>query len=464
MGLRSILSSVVRFLRYVFSVAGDALNFGGRRMETIARVAWLPVALLLVANMAAIFGYLSVISGRVITFEDVPTFFSAQLQFARLAASGFEKNPEAMWAITIANLTVQTLLVSSFMAPLIRYAGLGEKPAPGAVRAPFGPDQLRFIVSGLVSFLFVSVLVFGPVAAVSYYSLSYIADAMAQTLASFPDPDSLHTIELTTAGASLAEQGMSWVYEHAMPLAFVTPFALLVWLIMFLHFHPRNRPAAPERGNVILRGLTTLIISALMLFAGYQLLAGLVVSQFQASATTLGAMTNLASTFKLDLPAAREGLELLLNTPAGRLVAFGAVWLLLLNYFSLRLYPYTGVAVCRKSLALGGTLSVSRGWKILRLWAVITAIAALLYFVQAYLINVMLLQIIAPVVLERLLTLTTITTRLVNSGVTAEWVMPTFVWIWNITKIIINVLWSFFSFGVAAGLYGRLYRESEAGA
>ena len=37
----------------IFSVVGEALNFGGRRMETIARVAWLPLLLSMIATMAA---------------------------------------------------------------------------------------------------------------------------------------------------------------------------------------------------------------------------------------------------------------------------------------------------------------------------------------------------------------------------------------------------------------------------
>ncbi len=446
----------------IFSIIGEALNFGGRRMETIARVAWLPIVLSLLTNMVAVFGYLSVIVGRVITFEDVPTLFAAERELGRLAAQGFQTNPEAMWAITLAAVAIQTLLVASFMAPLIRYAGLGEKPAPGAIRAPFGPDQIRFIVSGLAGFLFVSVLVFGPVAAVSYYALSYIADALSQTVATFPDPESLHTIELTTVGASVAEQGMSWVYNHALPAAFVAPFAVLLWLLLFFHFHPRNRPAAPERGNAILRGLATFIITAALLLVGYRFLSSLMVVQFQSSTNFLGMLSGVASAAKLDLSSLREGVALLLNSPAGRLLAFGTVWFFLLNYLSLRLYPYTGVAVCRKSLALGGTLKLSRGWNILRLWVIVTIISMLLAFIQLYLVNVLLLQVIIPTVWRYLFNLTAISTRLVNSGVTADWVLPTFVWIWNITKIVINLVLSFFSFGVAAGLYGRLYRESEA--
>ena len=38
----------------IFPVVGAALNFGGRRMETTARVAWLPIVLSMIASMAPI--------------------------------------------------------------------------------------------------------------------------------------------------------------------------------------------------------------------------------------------------------------------------------------------------------------------------------------------------------------------------------------------------------------------------
>ena len=55
-----------------------------------------------------------------------------------------------------------------------------------------------------------------------------------------------------------------------------------------------------------------------------------------------------------------------------------------------------------------------------------------------------------------------VSTKLVNSGVGADWVLPLFIWIWNGIKILANVFWAFFSYGVIAGLYGRLYRDSES--
>ena len=110
----------------IFSVVGEALNFGGRRMETIARVAWLPLLLSMIATMAAVFAMASVIAGQVITFSDIPSFSVAQQQVDKFAARGFQNNPTAMWTISLASVAVQTVLTASFMAPLIRYAGLGE--------------------------------------------------------------------------------------------------------------------------------------------------------------------------------------------------------------------------------------------------------------------------------------------------------------------------------------------------
>ena len=184
----------------IFSVTGEALNFGGRRMETIMRVAWLPVVLLLVLNMTTVFAYLSVIEGEVITFTEARTFVVAQQYLAQHIAQGFAQSPNEMWLITIINVVLQSLLIASFMAPLIRYAGLGEKPRPGVLRLAFGPDQIRYIISGIFSFLIIAVLILAPIMSATFYVAKYIIAALSQTMASFPDPNSLHTIELTTAG------------------------------------------------------------------------------------------------------------------------------------------------------------------------------------------------------------------------------------------------------------------------
>ena len=425
----------------IFSVTGEALNFGGRRMETIARVAWLPVVMLLIVNMTTVFAYLSVIAGQPITFAEISTFTRAQQLVVQFAERGFEKSPNAMWAITAGNVVMQTLLIASFMAPLIRYAGLGERPAPGVVKLAFGPDQLRFIISGALSFLFIVVLVLAPIMAATFYVAKYIIAALSQTVASFPDPDSLHTIELTTAAESLTARGGAWIYDLAIPSAAAAPFALLLWLVVLFHFHPRNRPAIRGR-NVFLRGLVTLLVTGGFLAGGYWFLREQILQIF-APVAALG----------------QEPGQILEQTPLNTKLLFGVVIYFLVSYFNLRLYPYPGVSVCRKSLLLGNTLKASRGWDIIRLQIILVLIGMFLLIVQ-YAINSHAMGWILQA-LSVLYQAVASYTRLLSSGVTGEWVAPLFVWIWNGIKILVNVFWTFFSYGVVAGLYGRLYRESE---
>lgn len=424
----------------VFSVTGEALNFGGRRMETIMRVAWLPVALLLVVNMATVFAYLSVIAGKIITFADIASFQQAQMLLAQHADRGWSQNPSAMRAITIGNFVIQALLISSFMAPLIRYAGLGEKPRPGVVRLAFGPDQLRFIFAGLFSFLFVAVLIFAPIATTTFFALKYIFEALTQTMAHFPDPNSLHTIQLITAAESLAEKGASWVHYLGLPVILFVPFILALWVLAFLHFHPSNRPFAEGEGNPFLRAIVTLIVVTVVIGAIYLLFGPVILQAVNALTAGVGANAGAAA-------------------PIAAAVIAGIAACLLISYFSLRLFPYPGVAVCRKSLTLGRTLSVSRGWNIIRLQIILLLVAIFLLAVQLLINSYFLVWILQTI--SALYQAADASSRLVNNGVTGEWVRPVFIWIWNAVKVLINIFWTFFSYGVAAGLYGRLYRESE---
>jgi len=424
----------------MFSIIGEALNFGGRRLELIARVAWLPVLLLLIVDMATTFAYLSVIAGKTITFAEINTFFQAKQSYAQFAQRGWTTSPGQMATIAGVNVVVSIILISSFLAPLIRYAGLGERPGPGLVRLPFGPDQLRFIVTGLASALFVVVIAVLPTAGAGFFVMQYIVEAMSQTMASFPDPESLHTIELVTSGQAIAARGGAWFYDLALPLAAAAPFALIVWLLGVIHFHPRNRPNAGEGGNMILRAFVVLVIAGALVGSVYGFLR-------------IAAMQSMSQSPQT------AGLESFTGTGVNSLLVFATIALILVGYLNLRLFAWPGVAVCRRSMALGRTSQVTRGWNIIRLPVIMALIGAFL-FAAVIAIN----TIILPMVLSTLNLLfqaTETSTRLVNSGVKGEWVFPLFVWIWNFFKIAVNFLWTFYSYGVVAALYGRLYRESE---
>jgi hypothetical protein len=330
------------------------------------------------------------------------------------------------------------------MAPLTRYSGLGEKPAPGVVRLAFGPDQIRYVLAGFFSYFFVVLLIFTPIIAASYYALQYIGEAMSQTMARFPDEESLHTIEFITLKETLAQGSAAWIVDLAAPLALIPPLAFVLWLLAFLHFHPRNRPFAPARRRPIARALAALIAVVAIVSFGFFFIREQIVNFIQSAAVIGGG-------------AAPD----VFSAPENAVLLFGVIVYLLLSYFNLRLFAYPGIAVCRKSMGLGQTLKVSRGWDLIRLQIVLIVIGAILFAVQTVVINFAFLQQILPAMINQLFLLAIVSTRLVNSGVTADWVQPVFVWSWNIAKILVNLFWAFYAYGVTASLYGRLYQESE---
>ncbi len=428
----------------ILSVLGEALNFGGRRMATIMRVAWLAVLLLLIVDMASVYAYLSVIAERVITFAEVGSFLTAQQLFGRFATRGWTEHWELMAVITAVSLFVQVILVSTFMAPLIRLAGLGERPGPGLVRLPFGPDQLRFIFGFLFSALFVGVIILLPMMTTSFFALKYIGAAMSQTMASFPDANSLHTIKLITAEEGLVQRGAEWVFGLAVPLAAAAPFVLLTWLVTFFHFSPRNRPNATGKPNAFLRALVSFVVVAVVFGAAFFLLRPEIL-QILKSASAVGTSAGA------DIP----------TSPVTAILLIATAGYMLVIYLSLRLYAYPGIAVCRHSLGLGGTLGLTRGWNIIRIQIILLAVSGFFYVLHIYIINSLFLTTLLPQVISLLYQAVLVSTKLVNSGVGADWVLPLFIWIWNGIKILANVFWAFFSYGVIAGLYGRLYRDSE---
>lgn len=411
-----------------FSVAGEALNFGFRRMGAIIRTAWLPVLLMMVLNVAVVFSLLSVIAGRAVTIGDTGSYAWAESAVIQYWSRGWARDSNAMLLIAGGGLIVQLILASKFMAPLIRLAGMGENPKGGVFTAPFGPDQLRFLVAGVGSFALFALLIAAPAAAGAHFAGAYVADALNQTVARFPDPESLHTIKLLPLKQSIVEQKASGFFDLAIPAVVAAPALLAIWAGIMLHFRASTDD---ERAgaNVLLRALIAAI--AVALFAGAILVGVAYLSEKQ--------------------PA----------TGAGAQFVFATVAALLFLYVSIRLFPYAGVAVNRRSLAFANTFHVSRRWNVLKLAGILVFVSGLLLAIHVFAINALFLDFFVPQIIGLLYSAVAVYTRLLNSGVTAEWVQPLFIWIWSAIKILVNLFWTFFSYGVLAGLFGRLYRDSE---
>lgn len=415
----------------IISAVGEALNFGARRMETIMRVAWLPVVLLLVLNMGAAFMAISIASNRVITFKHAIASNASYDQVANQAIgqilAALQAFSTPMWAFVMAMLVVNLILISSFMVPLIRYAGLGEKPAPGTIRIPFGADQIRFLVAGFLSFLLLAIFICAPIGVASYSIVDHVSEALSASYASFPDPNSLHTIELVRGEEKLTADGAIWKFLYGYWIAAAAGFGALLWLLLTMHFHPKNRGTDPATANAALRSLVVFFALVAGLGASFLFLRSILTSE--AVPTEYG------------------------------LLFFALVVGCLFFYASLRIFPYLGVAVCRRSLASAGTLRLTRGWNLFRLAAVLVAVFLLTAVVEWVVTNHVFGWLFSA--LTTLFQATVTYTNLTGSGEQAGWVFPLFAWIWASLKILYTIFWTFFTYGVTAGLLGRLYRDSE---
>lgn len=424
-----------------FSIAGEALQFAMRRYETVLERAVLPLALLLIFNMTAAFGYLSVANDRIITFRDVANAGASWAQVAHLAGgaavNGLMSGSQPIWTIYGASLLVNAILVASFIAPLIRYAGLGERPARGLISVPFGGSQIRFLLAGALSTLIFLIVVYAPISLATISIISFISQAMTIPFANFPDPESLHSIDVI-AGAKAF--GIRWLGQHQVWSAWGLGIGAVVAALLFFHVRPR----AEDRTAGI--GWLGRMLGAA---AGVALYLAVVVALY------VGAMHLLARLLLwLGLPPLSA-----VATPDGiSIVVFSAAVFAFAGFFGLRLFPYAGVAVCERGLAFNGALRVTRRYDVLRLAFAFMLLGFILYGAQFLLVWLGVGAAYAGI--AHIAAAVESYVRLLSGPEGGDWVFPFFGWLWAVMGILITILWTAFTYGVAAGLWGRLYRES----
>lgn len=412
----------------IFSSVGQALNFPARQFETVLRVAWLPVILLLIVDMTTVLAMLSVIFERTVTLKDGISFAQAERALGKYLQHGWNTHPVELATIASISAGLQLILVSSGLAPLIRFAGLGERPASGVVRLPFGADQCRYALAVLLSGGALLVLVIAPLFVSALFILKFIAEILSQVMVVFPDSESLHTIKLITRADSLALQGMGWLTSLAIPIAAAAPFGLLFWAVIFFHCSPQHGGV----GRWLVRGITTLVGALVFLGCIFWLLSGTV---------TINGTGNVS------------------GAPAKAIFMVFLIVILLFSYLNIRLFPYAGIAVAQESMGLGATLALSRRWNFVRLTLLLMLVSAIVIGI-GFILNVHVVGWLGATI-GTIYQLVASSSRLLNSGDTADWILPVFALVWKCVKILLNISYSVFSFGVFAGLYGALYRESR---
>ena len=405
------------------------------------RVAALPLVLLLIFNMAATFGYLSIANGRVITFADVAGAGASWGQVTQLAASAAQSGLAAMskevWTIYLASAVINAILVASFMAPLVRYAGLGERPAPGVLRLPFGFDQIRFLLAGFLSFLVFLLVVYAPITFATVSIIGFITQAMTVPYASFPDAESLHTIDVI-AGADAF--GVRWFHQYQVWGSAAVAAAAILIALLILHVRPRREDRTAGFG---LLGRSLGVTAGVGAFVAISLFVYInVIRLFNGMVTAAGGQAGAVTL---------DGLSM---------VAFASLALALAGFFSLRLYPYAGVAVCRRSMSFTGAFKVTRRYDVLRLALAFVVLGVVLFGAELLLVG--LGGGAAFAVVGYLATAVESYMRLIGGGEGGEWVFPLFGWLWAVIGIVFTLMWTAFTYGVSAGLWGRLYRDSAA--
>ena len=418
----------------VWAVAGEALNFGGRRFETILRVSWLPLLLILLMNMVTVFVTLSLAVDRPVTFAETGSYANAEANVARLMGQAWERAPGQMLALSCVAFAVNLLLLSSFMAPLIRYAATGVKPDRGLIHTPFGAEQIRYAISSTISGYLPLLLLLGP----GLITLYFLNDYISESYIAFPSENSLHTVKTTSLNDHLSRASELWFAGMAIPMWLLAiPILIPLFLVLYGHFHPRNRPgAANSQTRPLLRAtsVTALIIAfaVLLLWLG---IGNLPIFTSVNEYLPQGQTSRLPVTITL---TALSGL---------------------LIYFNLRMFAYPGYAVLDRSLGFMSVLRASRGWNLIRMAGLMILFTLVTVGVQ-YVMNISITRIIAPA-LVNLMGFMISATRFLNSGFSADWVVPLVQWTWTLTRVLLNIAWMMFSYGALAGLYGRLYVHSS---
>jgi len=422
--------------------AGEALHFAARRFETIARVSILPMTLALVFSMAATFAALSVAYGRVITFSDVADsdrFAAVQQAGAQAFSQGITQGSPAILAIFLAVVALNAILTASYMAPLTRYAGLGEKPAPGLIRAPFGPAQIRFIVAGIATGATQLFIGIAPVAIAFFMIVGTIQAAASMIYASFPDPESLHTVDYVSAAEALQLRGTLWIYDYGLFAGAGAALLIIAFITLIVHHGRRSDGARrPLAGRVN--------AAALNLFSYAALLAG------------AGALYGLLATFSFSGPL--RVLALIFETPSSRALAVFALGAFaLVCYVSARFAAYPAIATCRASMAPAGLFALTRGGNVFRLLLSAMLLALVLGFMQVMLSLFGFGSMMAAG--DAIGQLIASLTRLSLGEDAAAAAQRIFVGVAAFAQIAFTVAWAMFANGVGAGFLGRLYRDSE---
>ena len=184
-------------------VIRESLGFAAHKYDTIARLAWFPVLLILLFGMMFPYLQMSILSDQLVTIQEMP-LGKAKAIIAKNEAYLWQNDPGKMIGLAALAYIFITIASASFLVPLMQLAARGENVTHRSLSLAFGPRHWKFVWFSLLTIFGIGMITVLPLTATSYYVTQYVADAMATQYAVFPDSDSLHTITVESALADRA--------------------------------------------------------------------------------------------------------------------------------------------------------------------------------------------------------------------------------------------------------------------
>ena len=179
----------------ILPVIRESMGFASRQFETVARVSWFPLLLVLLFLIMFPYLQLTVLSGGPVTLNDT-SLAEARKLLEKNQADLWQNRTGIMIALAALSYIVITVLYTSFIVPLLRLAARGEPVSHRSLSLSFGPRHLKFIGVSLLTIFGVSIVTLLPLGLVTNFINGYVDQAMQTQYAVFPDSDSLHTIKL----------------------------------------------------------------------------------------------------------------------------------------------------------------------------------------------------------------------------------------------------------------------------
>ena len=272
----------------IIETVHEALGFGAKGFETVARISWLPLLLTTLFIFSFPYFFLSVLTEQSITLTQIPPFAVWGVVWQNLGAI-LQRDPDILFLFALGFVAVLAILYSSFYVPLQHYAATGHRPEDHSYDVPFSLRHLQVIGATLVGGYGIFFALQWPFEQ-AIGALQLLAEQTSPKLTIiFPDNESLHTFtrteEMVTKHgfATPAITALTW---GAIGLMAYFGMRLFMWPAFIAAKHPGEKAHSLSRAWGVTKGWNGLralfagfILFLLVQFVG-QLLNGDIIGVF----------------------------------------------------------------------------------------------------------------------------------------------------------------------------------------